>query len=191
MARFVPKGKLSKKAQKELNRQRRVTWEFSPVTKTVESRKRYNRKKNSYDRHEDYGIGVFHLPCLFQPIQGRIEEPRRKRCKAHCFRYSALVHLFFGIRIKKCSSSLSAWSPCHHMMSPHFRHFILFAPIIFSSIYFTMGITFATQRKIPVSKIRSANRLPVQMNHQAVWDGLFLIFRPKNNFAASHMLTDF
>ena len=59
MARFVPKGKMSKKAKKELNRQRRVTWEFSPVTKTVESKKLYNRKKNSYDRHEDYGIGVF------------------------------------------------------------------------------------------------------------------------------------
>ena len=59
MAKFIPKGKLSKKAQKELSRQRRVTWEFSPVTKTVESKKLYNRKKNSYDRHEDYGIGVF------------------------------------------------------------------------------------------------------------------------------------
>ena len=59
MARFVPKGKLSKKAQKELNRQRRVTWEFSPVTKTVESKKLYNRKRNSCDRHEDYGTGVF------------------------------------------------------------------------------------------------------------------------------------
>ncbi len=59
MAGFVPRNKMSKKAQKELNRQRRVTWEFSPVTKTVESRKLYNRRKNSYDRHEDYGIGVF------------------------------------------------------------------------------------------------------------------------------------
>jgi hypothetical protein len=59
MARFIPKKKLSKKAQKELNRQRRVTWEFSPVTKTVESRKLYNRKRNSHDRNEDYGMGVF------------------------------------------------------------------------------------------------------------------------------------
>ena len=59
MAGFVSKNKLSKKAQKELNRQRRVTWDFSPVTKTVESKKLYNRRKNSYDRHEDYGIGVF------------------------------------------------------------------------------------------------------------------------------------
>lgn len=59
MAKFVPKGKLSKKAQKELNRQRRVTWAFSPVTKTVESRKRYNRKKDAHDREDDYGMGFF------------------------------------------------------------------------------------------------------------------------------------
>jgi hypothetical protein len=58
MAKFVPKGKLSKKAQKELNRQRRVTWDFSPVTKTVESRKLYSRKRNAYDRDDD-GISVF------------------------------------------------------------------------------------------------------------------------------------
>ena len=47
MARFVPKDKLSKKAQKELNRQRRVTWNFSPVTKTVESKKVYSRKRKA------------------------------------------------------------------------------------------------------------------------------------------------
>ena len=59
MVKFIPKGKQSKKAQKKLNSQRRVTWEFRPVTKTVDSKKLYNRKKNSYDRYEDYGIGVF------------------------------------------------------------------------------------------------------------------------------------
>ena len=60
MAGFVPKDKLSKKAKKELNRRRRKTWDFSPVTKTVESRKLYNRKRNSHDRQEeDYGMGVF------------------------------------------------------------------------------------------------------------------------------------
>lgn len=58
MARFVPKDKLSKKAQKELNRQQRVTWDFSPVTKTVESKKLYNRKRNARNR-DDYGLGVF------------------------------------------------------------------------------------------------------------------------------------
>ena len=56
MARFVPKDKLSKKAQKELNRQRRVTWDFSPVTKTVDSKKLYNRKRKAQNR-DDYGLG--------------------------------------------------------------------------------------------------------------------------------------
>ena len=61
MARFVPKEKLSKKAQKELNRQRRVTWDFSPVTKTVESKKIYSRKKNAHVR-DDYGMSVSCFP---------------------------------------------------------------------------------------------------------------------------------
>ena len=60
MARFIPKGKLSKKAQKELNRQRRVTWEFSPVTKTVESKKVYSRKKKAQYR-DDYGLSFFYV----------------------------------------------------------------------------------------------------------------------------------
>ena len=61
MARFVPKDKLSKKAQKELNRQRRVTWDFSPATKTVDSKKLYNRKRSARNR-DDYGPGDFLLP---------------------------------------------------------------------------------------------------------------------------------
>ena len=59
MARFVPKDKLSKKARKELNRQNRVTWEFSPVTKTVESKKVYSRKKKAQYR-DDYGLSFFY-----------------------------------------------------------------------------------------------------------------------------------
>ncbi len=51
--KFVPKGKLSKKARKELNRQKRVTWEFSPVTKKVESKKLYSRKRKTRDREMD------------------------------------------------------------------------------------------------------------------------------------------
>ncbi len=57
MAGFIPKKKLSKKAQKELNRQRRVTWGFSPVTKTVESKKIYSRKRKA--RNRDDGLGFF------------------------------------------------------------------------------------------------------------------------------------
>ena len=59
MAGFVPKGKMSKKAQKELNSRRRVTWEFSPVTKTVDSRKIYSRKKKAQNR-DDYGLSFFY-----------------------------------------------------------------------------------------------------------------------------------
>lgn len=59
MARFVSKDKLSKKARKELNRQKRVTWEFSPVTKTVESKKVYSRKKKAQYR-DDYGLSFFY-----------------------------------------------------------------------------------------------------------------------------------
>ena len=53
MAKMISKKKLSKKAQKELNRQRRVLWDFSPVTRTVDSKKLYNRKRNARDRYDD------------------------------------------------------------------------------------------------------------------------------------------
>ena len=53
MAGFVPKDKLSKKAQKELNRQRRTMWNFSPVSRTVDSKKLYNRKKRARDRYDE------------------------------------------------------------------------------------------------------------------------------------------
>ena len=53
MAKMIPKKKLSKKAQKELNRQRRVLWDFSPVTRTVDSKKLYNRKRNARDHYDD------------------------------------------------------------------------------------------------------------------------------------------
>ena len=59
MAGFVSRDKMSKKARKELNRQRRTMWDFSPVTKTVDSKKLYNRKRNARDRYDDYGTSVF------------------------------------------------------------------------------------------------------------------------------------
>ena len=45
MAKFVSREKLSKKARKELDNQKRTVWAFSSVTKKVESKKLYNRKK--------------------------------------------------------------------------------------------------------------------------------------------------
>lgn len=57
MAKFISREKLSKKARRELDRQRRVLWQYSPVTKTMESKKRYNRKKASHARYDEYGMG--------------------------------------------------------------------------------------------------------------------------------------
>ena len=44
---MIPKNKMSKKARKELNDQKRVTWDFSPVTRVKPSKKIYNRKENT------------------------------------------------------------------------------------------------------------------------------------------------
>ena len=57
MVKFIPKEKLGKKARKELDRQRRVLWQYSPVTKRIESKKLYNRKKKSHARYDDSGMG--------------------------------------------------------------------------------------------------------------------------------------
>ena len=62
MTNFIEKKKLSKKAQREMNNQKRQTWDFSPVTRTVESKKVYNRKRKPHDRYDDYGMGF--LYCM-------------------------------------------------------------------------------------------------------------------------------
>ncbi len=77
MARFVPKDKLSKKAQKEMNRQRRTMWDFSPVSRAVDSKKRYNRKRNTRDRYDDYGASVF--LCLCQAPHGKTDHHPHER----------------------------------------------------------------------------------------------------------------
>ena len=57
MKKFIPKEKLGKKARKQLDTEQRSTWAFSPVTKKVESKKLYNRKRKAHDRYDDYGMG--------------------------------------------------------------------------------------------------------------------------------------
>jgi hypothetical protein len=59
MKRFIPREKLGRKARKQLDSGQRATWAFSPVTKKVESKKLYNRKRKSHDRYDDYGMGFF------------------------------------------------------------------------------------------------------------------------------------
>lgn len=61
MSKFVPRPKLSKKARKELDAQKRTTWAFSPVTKKVESKKIYNRKKAAHVWKDDSSMSGFLL----------------------------------------------------------------------------------------------------------------------------------
>lgn len=55
MKPLVPKAKMSKKERKQLAAQQRVTWAFSPVSRRVESKKTYNRKRISRVRGDGAG----------------------------------------------------------------------------------------------------------------------------------------
>lgn len=56
---FITKDKLSKKARRELDKRQRLTWAFCPATKTVESKKVYNRKRKSRDFQDEWNHGFF------------------------------------------------------------------------------------------------------------------------------------
>lgn len=64
MASFVPREKMSKKEKKKLAAEKRVCWAFSPVTRRVENKKVYNRKRISRIRRDD-GTGDSFFPLLF------------------------------------------------------------------------------------------------------------------------------
>ena len=68
MAKFVSREKLSKKARKELDNQKRAVWAFSPTTRKVESKKLYNRKKSARAWKNDFGMSVFCLVSFFRYI---------------------------------------------------------------------------------------------------------------------------
>ena len=58
MAKFISREKLSKKARKELDNQKRTTWAFSPATTKIESKKLYNRKKSAHAWKNDFGVSA-------------------------------------------------------------------------------------------------------------------------------------
>ena len=58
MTKFVPRRKMSKKTRKQADAENRVIWAFSPVTRKIESKKVYDRKRISRAGYED-GSGVF------------------------------------------------------------------------------------------------------------------------------------
>ncbi len=61
MAKFILRQKMSKKARKELDSKQRATWSISPVTKKVESKKLYNRKRKPSAKYDDFGRGFCYV----------------------------------------------------------------------------------------------------------------------------------
>jgi len=59
MTRFIPREKLGRKARREMDAKQRQTWTVSPVTKTVESRKKYNRIRESRNLRKEWSCGTF------------------------------------------------------------------------------------------------------------------------------------
>lgn len=60
MKAFVPREKMSKKARRALDSQRRAGWGMSPVTRRVESQKAYSRKRKL---HSDWDVQLPFLPA--------------------------------------------------------------------------------------------------------------------------------
>ncbi|MBO2516616.1 MAG: hypothetical protein CW338_04950 [Clostridiales bacterium] len=52
---FIPKEKLSKKKRSELDRQKRVMWAFSPVSRVKKDKTKYDRKKLRRDPDDPGG----------------------------------------------------------------------------------------------------------------------------------------
>jgi hypothetical protein len=66
MNRFIPKEKMGKRERRKLDKIKRVTWEgVRPVTRTVESKKNYDRKKSPRPFDCD-GTGVLLIMEYYQ-----------------------------------------------------------------------------------------------------------------------------
>ena len=58
---FVPRNKLSKKARKALDAQKRTQWAFAPVSRVVPNKKKAALAKKPRPDREDAGWGFFSL----------------------------------------------------------------------------------------------------------------------------------
>ena len=61
MGKFIPKEKLSKKKQRELNAQQRTTWTISPVTRRSDDPKVYNRSKAKNWKRDGFDSSLWSL----------------------------------------------------------------------------------------------------------------------------------
>ncbi|NLI53748.1 MAG: hypothetical protein GX417_05410 [Clostridiales bacterium] len=59
MTKFLTREKMGKRKRRALDRTKHGSWEgVIPVTRTIENKKRYNRKKSPH-RYDDDGAGIF------------------------------------------------------------------------------------------------------------------------------------
>jgi len=66
MQNFIPKQKLSKKAQRDLNRAKRRTWgALNPATKKPANPKAYDRRKVQNGEDDSLRFEPFCLPAIF------------------------------------------------------------------------------------------------------------------------------
>lgn len=57
--KFVSKDKLSKKAKKALNREKRVEWAFKPISRVIPNKKKEAQKKLRPEKHDPDGALEF------------------------------------------------------------------------------------------------------------------------------------
>lgn len=66
MEKFIPREKMSKKARRALDRSRRGTWgPQNPVTRTVENKKQYNRKKIRWKQDSTESFCAYRIWAAF------------------------------------------------------------------------------------------------------------------------------
>ncbi len=63
MDRFIPRDKLSKRAKKALDSKKRVLWNQSPVTRRIECKKTYNRKRALWQKQFPEGLSFIPSPA--------------------------------------------------------------------------------------------------------------------------------
>ena len=64
MKQFVPRDKMSKRYKKELDAQKRRTWNTKPITKIIKSKKVYNRKKQPRNYDPYVFRGCCYMLCI-------------------------------------------------------------------------------------------------------------------------------
>ena len=71
MEKFIPYEKLSKKKQRERNKEKRGSWgALNPVTRKSENAKAYNRKKARQWSYQDQHDVPFFVCCREKSLEG-------------------------------------------------------------------------------------------------------------------------